>query len=260
MKKIIDRWIEEVLSPTDPIQEAALYALEGGKRVRPSFIIWLGQEMGQSFETLRFPAIALEFFHTASLIADDFPCMDDSVERRGRITCHSKYGLSTSLLASYFLIAKGYEVLNLASIDPSLLVLSSQITSKYLEEACIGQHLDLTSQQFTESSLREMIQKKTGVLFELGFSLAWVFSKKEIEKLPFLQKIARHFGLAFQIADDLLDLEEDATEKNIAYLLGKEKAEKILEEELLLAEEGFKTLGVLVNLQDMLPGRKSSLR
>lgn len=243
-QELIDRWVAQELNKTSLLHQVALYAFEGGKRFRSALILEIGEALGQTTELLKAPAVAVEAFHTASLIADDFPSMDDALERRGRITAHCKFGLPQALLASYSLIAFGYEMLCESAIDPKRIVLAIKESSKMLgfEGTCLGQLLDLTMQDTKQ--LEEMILLKTGTLFELSFVLSWIYANQPLEVLPFVKRTAQHFGMAFQIADDLFDIEEDSECKNFAKSLGKSQAYARIELELEKMEEGLKQMGV----------------
>ena len=157
-------------------------------------------------------SLAVEFFHTASLIADDLPCMDNDTMRRGRSSTHIVYGESTALLASYALIASGYEYIarNGAQLEGNSshimhLALENVALNTGFEGATGGQWLDLFAKNPDPEEIKRILFKKTVSLFELAFVLGWLFGGGPIEDLSEIKQCAAHFGYAFQIADDLHD-------------------------------------------------------
>ncbi len=230
-KKRIDALIKKSISelgPKSSLRDACEYALlSEGKRFRPALVFLMAEAIGKGRD-VTYPALATEYFHTASLIADDLPCMDDEEKRRGRITTHLKFGESTALLATYALIAAGYGwISNGESQEVCSLALQSAAKKTGILGATGGQFLDLDPPLLTEESISEIIHKKTSTLFELSFVFGWLFGGGEIERLDTVKKAACHFGLAFQIADDLDDQEQDLLNGravNFANVVGTEKA------------------------------------
>src|SRR5688572_22103732 len=110
-KQLIEQKLRESidqLGPKTTLRDACEYALfSGGKRFRPALVLMIANALGYEVDVLP-AAMGIEFFHTASLIADDLPCMDNDDERRNKPTTHRLYGESTSLLATYALISAGY--------------------------------------------------------------------------------------------------------------------------------------------------------
>lgn len=210
------------------------YALFGkAKRLRPGFVRVIADALGCPGAADE-ASLAVEFFHTASLIADDLPCMDNDTMRRGRQAAHVVYGEATALLASYALIAAGYEqiALNGARLGKpgnqlALLALENVAQNTGIRGATGGQWLDLFAIQPDPKILKEIIYKKTVSLFEIAFILGWIFGGGAPETLPDVKQCATHFGYAFQIIDDLHDAAQDQTHTsgvNYALALGKKRA------------------------------------
>ncbi len=239
----------DLLGPKTALRDACEYALlNGGKRFRPALVLMIARALGFYVDVSQ-AALAIECFHTASLIADDLPCMDDAAERRQKPTVHRVYGESTALLATYVLISTGYGCLakNAQSIRHTahpfaaqgdhlcFLAVENVSYNTGLGGASGGQYLDLASNDFSPLMIREVMHKKTVSLFEISFVLGWLFGGGEVAKLPQLKKSAAHFGMAFQIADDLDDMAQDLAQPcslNIANLLGKEKTLEVFYEEI----------------------------
>lgn len=239
----------EALKPENGLKDACKYALlNGGKRFRPSLVIMIAKGLGYGANVLP-AALGVEFFHTASLIADDLPCMDDDDERRNKPTLHKVYGESIALLSTYALIAAGYECLakNAGVIKQSGLPFSDkgdQICVLALENASYntgifgatgGQLMDIEPPDLSLITIKETLRKKTVTLFEISFVFGWLFGGGDMSCLPLVKQGADHFGLAFQIADDIGDMEQDLANKrliNLANVCGKERAQQMFHEEI----------------------------
>ena len=251
------------LSVKNKLQEAYIYALtNGGKRFRPSLVMMIAAALGRGVDVSE-AALAVEFFHTASLIADDLPCMDDDAERRNLPTLHKIYGEAIALLTSYALIAAGYEALAkngalwaqfYSQNDSSdsnariLLALANSAHQTGILGATGGQFLDLFPPDIHLDTIREVMLKKTVSLFEISFVLGWIFGGGDLQKLALVKSAAAHFGIAFQIADDLGDMVQDASHQNImniGLLCGKDKAQQLFEEELAGFQSALKQLNLM---------------
>lgn len=228
------RYTERLSSP-QKLAEAISYSLSGNaKRLRPAFVRLIAEALGSPGQADE-ASLAVEFFHTASLIADDLPCMDNDTMRRGRPALHVVYGEATALLASYALIASGYEQiarngarLGTRGSQIALLALENVALNTGIEGATGGQWLDLFAKHPGPQELKEILFKKTVSLFEIAFVLGWVFGGGPVEDLSKIKQCAAHFGYAFQIADDLHDALQDDTHVsgvNYALLLGVAQAQ-----------------------------------
>jgi geranylgeranyl diphosphate synthase type II len=244
-------------SPTK-LQEACLYALShGGKRFRPALVWMVADALGKRLDVTP-AALAVEYFHTASLIADDLPCMDDEEERRGSPTVHRMFGEATALLASYALIAEGYAALGRngelfsraggkESAHVLALILEHAGRTTGIEGASGGQFIDLYPPEETLEVYRETVLKKTISLFEMSLIFGWLFGGGSPDRLEEVKKAAYHYGLAFQIADDFGDLEKDQSlgrTMNLVLLMGKEKAFHTFQEELNRYRKQLQVLGL----------------
>lgn len=221
-----------------PLINACKYALSGdAKRFRSAIVYMISDSLGNSLNVDP-AALAMEYFHTASLIADDLPCMDNDDFRRGRATTHKMFNESIALLASFGLIAKGFEeIANNADIlrhskqfahhADRIGLLAVQAASKTtgLSGLIGGQFLDLHAEEIDREKNLEIIEKKTVSLFELAFVLGWLFGGGAPEALDEIRKCAYYFGTAFQLLDDLDDLNSDKKKEqviNFALSFGKE--------------------------------------
>lgn len=240
--------------PGSPLSQACFYALEsGGKRFRPAIVYMVAEARGfGEHGGLDEAAMAVEFFHTASLIADDLPCMDDDDERRGRPSLHKAFGESTALLASYALIAEGYgklgEGARLAGVPEALLPALENVSKNTgAKGATGGQYLDLFPEDALPETVRKALAMKTGTLFEIAFVLGWLYSGGAAGRLSEVKEASRHFGMAFQIADDLSDSDDDSEAGrtvNLASALGKEHAARALRDEVEAFKLALDSLGL----------------
>lgn len=247
--------------PKNKLRDAVEYALlSGGKRLRPLIVYMVAEALNKGFD-VSFSALAVEFFHTASLIADDLPCMDNECERRGKKTLHQAFDESVALLASYTLISAGYEMLfknaevlaktKKASQERAYFLCTEALreVSKIagIKGATGGQFLDLFPPKHDLPTILEIIDKKTAVLFELAFVLGYLFGGGKEEKLEDIKTCAKHLGMAFQIADDLSDLKQDEKNGdvlNLALMVGEKEAQKLFDKEIYEFQLKLKKLGL----------------
>lgn len=196
------------------IAEGMEYALmAGGKRLRPVFCL-MGAELAGLNRNQVLPfALGLEFLHTYSLVHDDLPAMDDDALRRGKPTCHIKFGEGEAVLIGDALMTHGMGLLltPLQGISPS----KQLRAAAYVVEAIGlfgmigGQAADLLAEQgkkVDSEGLRFIHHHKTGKLLEASLSSGALLGEREEEKGKQLKDFGEKFGLAFQITDDLLDL------------------------------------------------------
>jgi farnesyl diphosphate synthase len=196
------------------LHEAIRYAALGaGKRVRPLLIYGAGQCAHVAAETriLDCAALAVEFVHVYSLIHDDLPCMDDDVLRRGRPTVHVAFDEATAMLAGDALQAEAFRVLADAPAP-------SEVRAALMRELahaigtdgmCGGQAIDLdsTGQSLSLAELETMHRKKTGALLLASVRMGALSGAVDTGTLAALDRYGRAIGLAFQIVDDVLDVE-----------------------------------------------------
>lgn len=227
--KTVRRQINETLQIAKPdgipamkesLIDAANYSLEGdGKRLRP-IVTWV---MGVQEYGLRAPSIvpllrSMEYMHTASLIFDDLPSQDNASIRRGRPTLHRVHNSATAELTGLFLIQKAIqEQASLDRFDAKTVLALMKYSAEMAENVCVGQAMDLSSKgkALTLEQLDAICFYKTGIVFEAALVMPAILAQVNEKEIEVLKTFAYHAGIAFQIKDDLLDLEGDAR------LLGK---------------------------------------
>ena len=177
----------------------------GGKRLRPFLVLISAKAVGGKFKDVYNAAMAMEILHNFTLVHDDI--MDNSDKRRGRLTLHKKYDISTAILAGDSLITLAYECL-LRDCKRNTNQIVSTFTKGVLE-VCEGQSLDKEFEARNDVSIEEykrMIYKKTAALMESCCSVGAQISGAEEKQLKAVERFGKNLGLAFQLQDDLLDL------------------------------------------------------
>ncbi len=206
--------IENASLLKEPIIDAANYSLESdGKRLRPIMTWIMGvNEYGLSKSAIVPLLKSLEYMHTASLIFDDLPSQDNASTRRGRPTVHQVYDVAIAELTGLYLTQKAIEEqTSLDEYDPKTVLNLIQYSSRITGNMCRGQAMDLDSRgkQLTIEQLNTMCFYKTGIAFEASLLMPAILAHAEESEMEALKVFARHAGIAFQIKDDLLDVEGD---------------------------------------------------
>ncbi|MBO0961881.1 polyprenyl synthetase family protein [Neobacillus sp. MM2021_6] len=200
----------------DPIIDAANYSLEGdGKRLRP-IVTWAMGVNGYGLnQTEIVPLLrSLEYMHTASLIFDDLPSQDNASTRRGRHTLHMVYNTAIAELTGLFLTQKAIEEqASLEQFDSNTVRRLIHYSAQMTADMCKGQAMDLDSKgkQLSIEQLNRICFYKTGIAFEASLIMPAILANASGFEMEALKKYAQHAGIAFQIRDDLLDVEGDQT-------------------------------------------------
>ena len=192
------------------LKEAMLYAVQsGGKRIRPLLTLAVGASGTSTNEAALDLACALEMIHTYSLIHDDLPGMDDDDLRRGRPTVHKAFDEATAILAGDALLTLAFEVAVNANLQAHQLVEAVKIlsTASGMSGMISGQMKDIASEEVTITleQMKEIHREKTGELLLAAVRLGNLFVDDAKMKETFVS-YATHFGLAFQIQNDLQDV------------------------------------------------------
>jgi farnesyl diphosphate synthase len=222
------------------LHEAIRYAvLQGGKRVRPLLVYAAGELVAAPSAGLDSAALAVEYVHVYSLIHDDLPCMDDDTMRRGRPTVHVAFGEATAMLAGDALQAEAFKVLAEAPLaaEQRAALMRELALAAGTAGMCGGQAIDLAAVGTTMSlaDLEQMHRMKTGALLQAAVRMGAVAGAASAGALAALDRYARAIGLAFQIVDDVLDVQSSTAE------LGKTAGKD--------AEQGKPTYVSVVGLQ-----------
>lgn len=217
--KMIEKAIIDFLPKSeygqDEVVEAMKYSLtNGGKRLRPVFCIEFANCLGLEKEkTLPF-ACAVEYIHTYSLIHDDLPCMDNDDYRRGKPSCHKKFGEATALLAGDALLTHAFKIATESTLSSDKIVKAIALLSKNsgVEGMIGGQVIDLKYEKMNPNlnQLLSVHRLKTSALIELSCLLGCVAAGANDKQIEFASQFANDLGIAFQIKDDILDVIGDS--------------------------------------------------
>ena len=189
--------------------------LGGGKRLRPLLVYASAHAFGESGTQLDGSACAVELIHAYSLVHDDLPAMDDDALRRGRPTCHIVFGEAMAILAGDALQALAFEILSNDDGDAVIGMEKQRVLGRACgaEGMAGGQALDLAAVgcKLTLAELEHMHACKTGALIRASVRLGALTAGADANALNMLDRYADAVGLAFQVRDDILDVEGDAT-------------------------------------------------
>ncbi len=247
------------------LNEAMRYSINvGGKRLRPLFLV----EISKIFDVNKVMALraaaAIELIHCYSLVHDDLPAMDDDNMRRGNLTCHKKFDDATAILVGDAFQSLAYEILSDKATHPNPEVRCFLINELSKASGPLGmvggQMLDLVAEK-KKLSLKEilLLQKlKTGELFRFSCVAGPILSEKK--DLSIFSEFAKNLGLAFQIKDDLLDVEGDESKmgkkankdssrgkKTLVSFYGKENAKKKSEDLINNSKKILEPYGIQAN-------------
>ncbi|MEJ2610844.1 MAG: (2E,6E)-farnesyl diphosphate synthase [Candidatus Thiodiazotropha sp.] len=215
------------------LHEAMRYAcLDGGKRIRPLLVYATGQALGLSAEALDAPACAIELVHVYSLVHDDLPAMDDDDLRRNRPTCHRAYDEATAILVGDALQTLAFQVLCCdqqmqADAQTRLAMIETLSRASGSRGMAGGQAIDLEAvgQELNLAELENLHIHKTGALIRAAVRMGAQLSPTSNNSLlAHLDRYAKCIGLAFQIQDDILDVEGDT--ETLGKTQGKDKAQE----------------------------------
>ncbi len=204
-ERVADRQLPAVSTRPERLHEAIRYAvLQGGKRVRPLLVLAAGEVVDAPAAGLDCAALAVEYVHVYSLIHDDLPCMDDDVLRRGKPTVHVAFDEATAMLAGDALQAEAFRVLAEAPLTAEVRAATTGM--------CGGQAIDLAAVgvPLTLADLEQMHRMKTGALLRAAVRMGALTGSAPAATLAALDRYAQAIGLAFQVIDDVLDVESTA--------------------------------------------------
>jgi geranylgeranyl pyrophosphate synthase len=214
----LDRWLPDAKTQPVNLHRAMRYAALGqGKRVRPVLVYAVGQTLGAPPEHLDGAACAVELIHAYSLVHDDLPAMDDDDLRRGRPTCHKAFDEATAILAGDALQTLAFRVLSSDTSAPlnaeqRLAMIAELARASGSRGMAGGQALDMeaTGRDIDLVQLENLHIHKTGALIVAAARLGAIAAGRgETQDIEPLERFARCIGLAFQVRDDVLDVEGD---------------------------------------------------
>lgn len=259
----LDYFLKKYESIPKILREAITYSIKnGGKRFRPVLCMATAGGMGKDHLSVIATACAIEFIHTYSLIHDDLPAIDNDNLRRGKPTCHKKFGEDIAILAGDALFAESFNLIldhqEAAPVD--LLKVIKEISSASGASGMVaGQTVDVyySGGKISKKKLEEMHFNKTAKLIIASVRSAAIICKADESLLDSLTTYASNLGLAFQITDDILDITSSSNitgktsgkdvkqKKNTyPYVWGIDKSKKIAVEKISEAVEIIRSTGI----------------
>jgi geranylgeranyl diphosphate synthase, type II len=254
VEEALRRCVPSESIPPESIHKAMRYSLfAGGKRIRPILCIAAAQAVSDSPAGIESAACALELIHTYSLIHDDLPALDNDDLRRGRPTCHKVFGEAIAILAGDALLTLAFQVLAQLRCTPgrkTRLIEELALASGTVDGMIGGQVHDLEGEgkQPTAALLESIHRAKTGALLKASLRIGAIYAGADDDQLQALSCYGEHIGLAFQIVDDVLDVEQpsealgktagkDAKQQKITFpaVYGLERSREMAEQERLAA-------------------------
>jgi len=262
-QRLVDRELNRLIpseqTPPEVIHRAMRYSLfAGGKRIRPILCLAAAGTVSDNAPGALVAACALECIHTYSLIHDDLPALDNDDLRRGRPTCHKQFGEAIAILAGDALLTLAFQVL--AQIDSLSAVRRARLIAELAGAAgtvggmIAGQVADLEGegQQPTAALLETIHRAKTGALLRASVRMGAICAGAGKAQLEALTRYGQHVGLAFQIVDDILDVEQssaalgktagkDAQQRKITFpaVYGLEASRRMAQEQRLGAHRAL---------------------
>lgn len=269
----LQAWKEEVEQATRRLLDPSLmperlfqsmtYSLEaGGKRIRPALLYAVLDTYGRPRALGHEAAVALEMVHTYSLIHDDLPAMDDDDVRRGRPTNHRQFDEATAILAGDALLTDAFHLIARLDLEATKVVaLMTRFSEAAGSAGMVGGQLDdmLAEKRsgVTLSTLQSIHERKTGALLVYALEAGAILSDASETDRQALARFGKHLGVAFQIQDDILDVEGDEAligkrvgsdegndKATYPKLLGLDGAKKALEQEVTESETALAELSV----------------
>lgn len=214
IEKVLEEKIDELAD--SKVKEAMHYSLIApGKRVRPNLLYEVVKGYGLLESVADEFACAIEMIHTYSLIHDDLPAMDNDDLRRGRLTCHKQFDEATAILAGDGLLTYAFDVASSSTADPSIVVKCIQVLAQCAGSngMVLGQDLDMNESNTSDwDYVRKVHKYKTGCLLSAPLMMGALLAGKNDETVRQWHEIGISLGLAFQIQDDILDVELSSEE------------------------------------------------
>ena len=242
IEKVLEEKIDELAD--SKVKEAMRYSLIApGKRVRPNLLYEVVKGYGLLESVADEFACAIEMIHTYSLIHDDLPAMDNDDLRRGRLTCHKQFDEATAILAGDGLLTYAFDVASSSTADPSIVVKCIQVLAQCAGSngMVLGQDLDMNESNTSDwDYVRKVHKYKTGCLLSAPLMMGALLAGKNDKTVRQWHEIGISLGLAFQIQDDILDVELSSEEfgksnsdekndkKTSVSLLGLEQSKELM--------------------------------
>ncbi|HHW17929.1 MAG TPA: polyprenyl synthetase family protein [Firmicutes bacterium] len=253
-RRLIDRALEETVKDypceISELKEVMDYSLWGGKRLRGVTLLSIYEGLGGSKEQALPFALGLEMIHAYSLVHDDLPCMDNDEYRRGRLTCHKRFGEAMALLCGDALLTLAFEVmLSARGVDPRCVTQAARSIARAAGIGGMvgGQVLDLQleGKKSGKESVTRMYRLKTGALFQASAeagAMLWGAPREVVESVS---RWGCDFGYAYQIIDDLEDSRKAGKEETKDTLVKESSIEEVFKEAGQALQESLGAISAL---------------
>lgn len=285
-REIVDSHIVALLEDLEypsVIAEGMKYSvLNGGKRLRPILLLMTLEILNQDMREGLSIGAAIELIHSYSLVHDDLPALDNDDYRRGKLTTHKKFGEAEAILIGDALLTHAFNILSekVEKISPEKLIKIIALTSRYagINGMIGGQMIDIQSEgkKIDLDTLKYIHSHKTGKMIKLPIEIGCIIGNPDVKKREALIEYGELIGLAFQIKDDILDIEGDfqkigkpvgsdieLEKSTYPSLIGMENSKILLEETLVRAKKimietfGFENSLIFQKLADYIGNREN---
>jgi len=223
-KELFNTEITDLISNYDTkTKEMLFYALDGGKRLRPIICLDICNSLTHDYRIAVKFALAIECIHTASLLIDDLPCMDNDNYRRNKLAFHIKYSVTDAQLIASQLINTSLQLIyeNCRHKPNKLIYIFNNICKNVgILGATGGQFMDITPNIYknkkqllanfkNKENMKILFKKKTSSIFEMAFIGGYILGDGDFKNIDKIKQAAEYFGIAFQIYDDFNDIDQD---------------------------------------------------
>lgn len=266
VNKSLGYYVKKYKESPDILKEAIKYSVENsGKRFRPILCLLTAKSLGKDYRAVLPTACAIEFIHTYSLIHDDLPSIDNDDLRRGKPTCHKKFGEDIAVLAGDALFAEAFNIIikyQIADDRTKIKILEEIADASGASGMVAGQIVDVyfTGKKISKKKLEYMHRNKTGKIITASVRCAAILCGVIDDYLKKFTEYSENLGLAFQITDDILDVTSDKRVNTFPNIWGISKSKEIARDKIDKAIAIIKSMDIdykwLVNIANFLLVRK----
>lgn len=259
-------YVKKYKESPDILKEAIEYSIENsGKRFRPILCLLTAKSLGKDYRVVLPTACAIEFIHTYSLIHDDLPSIDNDDLRRGKPTCHKKFGEDIAILAGDALFAEAFNIIikyQIADDRTKIKILEEIAGASGASGMAAGQIMDVyfTGKKISKKKLEYIHRNKTGKIITACVRCAAILCGVSSDYLKKFTEYSENLGLAFQITDDILDVTSDNRINTFPNIWGISKSKEIARDNIDKAIAIIKSMDIdyewLVNIANFLLARK----
>lgn len=263
----LEYYVKKYKESPDILKEAIEYSIENsGKRFRPILCLLTAKSLGKDYRVVLPTACAIEFIHTYSLIHDDLPSIDNDDLRRGKPTCHKKFGEDIAILSGDALFAEAFNIIikyQIADDRTKIKILEEIASASGASGMAAGQIVDVyfTGKKISKKKLEYIHRNKTGKMITASVRCAAILCGVSSDYLKKFTEYSENLGLAFQITDDILDVTTDNRINTFPNIWGISRSKEIARDKIDKAITIIKSMDIdyewLVNIANFLLVRKA---